>query len=158
MDVYSRLVYLRENRFMGSLAYKLLKLLGAEIPRPVKVGRHFLLVHGGGVVIHSRTVIEDDVRVYQGITLGRADMHVPGRSSRFQGILVRSGAIIGAGAKILCKEGILTVGRDSVIGANAVLLSSTGDGEIWAGVPARLIGHVAPELCRHCDHVSLGGM
>jgi serine O-acetyltransferase len=35
---------------------------------------------------------------------------------------------------------VLRVGRGSVVGANAVLLESTGENEIWAGVPARRVG------------------
>lgn len=44
------------------------------------------------------------------------------------------------GAKVLCKEGVLTVGKNTIIGANAVLLESTGDNEIWVGIPAKKIG------------------
>jgi serine O-acetyltransferase len=41
---------------------------------------------------------------------------------------------------VLCKEGVLHVGRGTVLGANAVLLDSTGEGETWAGLPARKVG------------------
>jgi serine O-acetyltransferase len=61
--------------------------------------------------------------------------------SRFEGIEVDDDAILCPGAKILCGEGILRVGRGAVIGANAVLLESVGENEIWAGVPARRVGH-----------------
>jgi serine O-acetyltransferase len=116
---------------IGRLAYLALKVLGVELPRSVKVGRNLYLVHGGfGVVIHPMTVIEDDVRIYPGVTVGRGDVYRSASGSRFEGLVIRSGAILGAGAKILCSEGVLVVGRDSVIGANAVLTQSTGDGEI----------------------------
>ncbi|MFQ7842579.1 MAG: acyltransferase, partial [Thomasclavelia spiroformis] len=51
---------------------------------------------------------------------------------------IKEGAILCAGAKILGK-GQLTVGRNTIIAANAVLLSSTGDNEVWAGIPAKKI-------------------
>lgn len=140
-DVYTRLVYARRSRFFGSLAYFLLKLLGAEIPRPVQVGKDFLLLHGGfGVVIHPRTVIGDRVRVYPGVTLGRADVQLPISESAFEGIVVEDDCILSSGAKILCKQGVLRIGRGTIVGANAVLLESTGENEIWAGVPARCVG------------------
>jgi len=140
-DVYTRLVYARRSRLFGSLAYFLLKLLGAEIPRPVQIGKDFLLLHGGfGVVIHPRAVIGDRVRVYPGVTLGRADVQLPISESAFEGIVVEDDCILSSGAKILCKQGVLRIGRGTIVGANAVLLESTGENEIWAGVPARCVG------------------
>lgn len=119
----------------------MLKLLGAEIPPSVKFGVGCLLLHGGfGVVIHPKSEIGERVRIYPGVTLGRADIQHPADQSAFEGIRVEDDAILCTGAKILCKQGILTVGKGSLIGANAVLLESTGENEIWVGMPARCIG------------------
>jgi len=140
-DIYSRLVYARKIPLVGGLAYYLLKLLGIEIPGPVRVGEELELAHGGfGVVIHPKTSIGNHVKIYPGVTLGRADIYRPADQSAFEGIIIEDNAILCPGAKILCKEGVLRVGRGSVIGANAVLLQSTGENEIWAGVPARCVG------------------
>lgn len=140
-DVYTMLVYARRWPLIGRVAYLLLKLLGAEIPRAVKIGRDFLLLHGGfGVVIHPKTIIGDRVRIYPGVTLGRADVHRPAEQSAFEGIVVEDDVILASGAKVLCRQGILRIGRGTVVGANAVLLESTGENEIWAGVPARCLG------------------
>ena len=140
-DVYTRLVNARAIPLIGGLAYYTLKLLGVEIPRQVKIGQDFELAHGGfGVVIHPHTTIGHRVKVYPGVTIGRADIFKPAEQSRFEGIVVEDDAILSPGAKILCKEGILRVARGSVVGANAVLLESTGVNEIWAGVPARCVG------------------
>ena len=140
-DLYTSLVYARHWPCIGRLAYFTLKLLGAEIPRAVRVGCDFELAHGGfGVVIHSRSTIGDRVKIYPGVTLGRADIYRPAAQSKFEGITIQADAILCPGAKILCKEGILTVGRGTVVGANAVLLQSTGEWEIWAGAPARCVG------------------
>jgi serine O-acetyltransferase len=140
-DVYTRLVYARNLPLVGSVAYYILKLLGIEIPRPVKVGGQLELAHGGfGVVIHPQTRIGERVKIYPGVTLGRADIYRPVNQSSFEGIIIEDDVILCPGAKILCKQGILKVGRGSVIGANAVLLESTGENEIWAGVPARRVG------------------
>jgi serine O-acetyltransferase len=140
-DLYTALVYARQWPVVGRLAYYTLKLLGAEIPRAVRVGRDFELAHGGfGVVIHSRSTIGDRVKIYPGVTLGRADIYRPAAQSKFEGITIESDAILCPGAKILCKEGVLMVGRGTVVGANAVLLQSTGEWEIWAGSPAQRVG------------------
>lgn len=52
---------------------------------------------------------------------------------------IQDDVIICAGAKILCKDK-LCIGKGTIIAANSVLLKSTGENEIWAGVPAKCIG------------------
>ena len=140
-DLPSSLVYARSWPLVGRLAYYALKLLGVEFPRQVPVGPGFELAHGGvGVVIHSKSRLGARVKIYPGVTLGRADIHRPIEQSRFQAIVIEDDVILAPGAKVLCKEGVLRVGRGTVVGANAVLLQSTGEDEIWAGVPARCVG------------------
>ena len=141
MDLYTRLVTLRRKPLVGKLAYYLLKLLGAEIPCSVPVGEGFELAHGGfGAVVHSKTIIGKRVKLYPGVTLGRADIYIPASQSKFEGIVIEDDVILSPGCKVLCKAGVLRVGRGSVIGANAVLLESTGEDELWAGNPARCVG------------------
>lgn len=141
-DFYSALVYARDVPVIGVFAYYFLKLMGVEIPRAVRFGKDFILVHGGfGVVIHPSTTIGDGVKVYPGVTLGRADIHLPIEDSPFKGIFVEDDVILSPGAKILGREGTLRIGKGTIVGANAVLLESTEPGEIWAGVPARRVGH-----------------
>jgi serine O-acetyltransferase len=140
-DFYTRLVYARQLPVVGKFFYYLLKLLGSEIPMSVPVGLDFILEHGGhGVVIHSLAKIGNRVHIYQGVTLGRADIYLPITQSQFEGIEIGDDVILSPGCKVLCKEGILKVGAGTVVGANAVLLQSTGENEIWAGSPARCVG------------------
>ncbi|MEI6289324.1 MAG: serine acetyltransferase [Chloroflexota bacterium] len=141
MSIYERLVYARNNKVFGRFAYILLKLLGAEIPCSVNIGKGFLLHHGGvGVVIHPKTVVGERVGIYPGVTLGRSDVFLPASQSLFAGIDVGDDVILGAGSKVLCEKGILKIGNGTVLGANAVLLNSTGINEIWAGIPAKKVG------------------
>jgi len=140
-DLPTSLVYAREWPLIGRLAYYALKLLGVEIPRSVKVGRGLELAHGAfGLVVHSRTMIGERVKLYPGVSLGRADIYRPAGQSQFEGIVIEDDVILAPGAKVLCKQGVLRVGRGTMVGANAVLLQSTGAWEIWAGVPAKCIG------------------
>lgn len=140
-DGYTTLLYARQSPIFGKLAYFTLKILGVEVPRSVQIGRDCLLVHGGfGTVIHPKSKIGHRVKIYPGVTLGRADIYRPMEESRFKGIEVDDDVILCPGAKVLCQEGILHIRRGAVIGANAVLLESVGENEIWAGVPARRVG------------------
>ena len=140
-DLYTSLLYARQNRILGRAAYVLLKLLGVEVPLSVPVAPGCQLEHGGfGVVIHSKARLGSRVKIYPGVTVGRADIYRPAVQSKFQGIVIEDDVILCPGAKVLCKEGVLRVGRGAVIGANAVLLESTGEDEIWAGAPARCVG------------------
>ncbi len=140
-DFITSLVYTRKNRIFGKTAYYLLKILGMEIPVQVDIGEELEIAHGGfGIVIHSKAKIGNRVKIYPGVTLGRGDIYQSMKVSEFQGIRIEDDVILSPGCKVLGKSGILSVGQGSVIGANAVLLNSTGDWEIWAGIPARKIG------------------
>ena len=140
-DIYTSLLYARQKPLVGKAAYFLLKLLGAEVPLSVPLGAGCQLEHGGfGVVIHSKAKLGAQIKIYPGVTLGRADIYRPAEQSRFEGIVIEDDVILSPGAKVLCKAGVLTVGRGTVVGANAVLLESTGEYEIWAGAPARCVG------------------
>ncbi len=141
MDFTTRLAYASKKTLIGKFAYLILKLMGVELPRSVPIGTDLEIAHGGfGVVIHSKAQIGNRVKLYPGVTLGRADIYKAATDSQFEGILIEDDVILSPGCKVLCREGILRVGRGTVVGANAVLLESTGDGEIWAGMPARCIG------------------
>jgi serine O-acetyltransferase len=145
-DIYTRLVYARRMRLFGRAAYLLLKLLGLEIPRSVAVGPGLTIEHGGfGTVIHSSTIIGSRVKLYPGVTVGRADIYRAAAQSAFERVVIEDDVILSPGCKVLGKNGELRVGQGSVVGANAVLLSSTGPYEIWAGAPARLVGHRAAD-------------
>jgi serine O-acetyltransferase len=139
----NRMLKYRKYRLTRRFATELIRLFGVELPLSVKLGKDVYFGHNAiGTVIHNNTTIEDNVKIYQNVTLGRADIHIPWEKSKMKGIVVKEGAILCAGAKILCKEGILTIGKNSVVAANAVLLNSIGDNEIWGGIPAKKIGNV----------------
>ncbi len=125
------------------MAKELNYLLGVDIPRCVVIGDNVSFPHNSfGTVIHDNTVIKDNVKIYQNVTLGRADVYKSTKDStlEFKEFLIKEGACICAGAKLICKKGTLVVGENAVVGANAVLLNSIGDNEIWCGVPATFIG------------------
>lgn len=122
-----------------------LMLLGCEIPPEVKIGKRFEIPHNGnGVIIHETTVIGDGVRIYQGVSVGRQDTHVPVDLlpvSPRGGIIIHDGVLLGAGAKVFFRSGqTVELGEGCVIAANAVLTQSVPAGEIWGGIPAKKLG------------------
>lgn len=136
-----RIAKLQKIPVIGLLFRFMLLILGVEIPKRVILGKNVEFPHNSvGTVIHPYTTIKDRVKIYQNVTLGRADIYVDYSKSKMKGIIVEEGAVICAGAKVLCKEGTLVIGKNSIIAANAVLLTSTQDNEIWAGNPAKKIG------------------
>jgi serine O-acetyltransferase len=138
-----QLLRCRGRRGFGRLVDRGLPLLGVDIPPTVQIGRNLSLVHGAfGLVVHENTVIGDDVKLYQGVTIGRLDVHLPPERTRPGGrVVIRHHVIIGANAVVLYRSGEdLTIGEDAVIGAGAVVNGdSVGAGEIWAGNPARKV-------------------
>lgn len=90
-------------------------------------------------MFHPKTEIGRRVRIFQGVTIGKSR---PWDGTQKEGgCIVKDDAILCAGCKILFGEEKLIVGEGTVIGANAVLTQSTGDWEIWAGIPAKKIGN-----------------
>jgi len=95
------------------------------------IGRRVFIDHGFGVVIGQTTVIEDDVLIYQGVTLGGVSL-TPGKRHP----TIKSGVVIGAGAKVL---GNITIGANSKVGANSVVVREVPDNSTAIGIPAHVI-------------------
>jgi len=104
-------------------------LTGVEIHPGATIGRRFFIDHGMGVVIGETAIIGDDVLMYHQVTLGGRTL---GPVKRHPTIGNR--VLIGAGAKII---GAITVGDDSKIGANALVVHDIPPGSIVTGVPSR---------------------
>ncbi len=98
---------------------------GIDIHPGAEIGRRFVIDHGTGVVIGETAVIGDNVRLYQGVTLGALSLP-PGAGDRLRGKkrhpTIEDDAIIYAGATIL--GGDTVVGARSVIGGNVWLTES----------------------------------
>ncbi|PCJ99924.1 MAG: serine O-acetyltransferase [Zetaproteobacteria bacterium] len=119
-------------RFMANITRF---LTGIEIHPEANIGKNFFIDHGTGVVIGQTTVIEDDVTIYHGVTLGGVGR--VGHVDEKRHPTLKNGAIIGSGAQVL---GDITIGVHSKIGANSVVTSDIPDGMTAIGIPARVIG------------------
>lgn len=132
----SRLIYARRGP-LRRVTKELLALYGMEVPSETEVGTGLRIMHRGfGTVIHQQVRIGNDVTIFQNVTIGRADPWIAGSDSRMEAIVIGDGAMLCPGAVVVCKDGVLSVGAGSIIGANSVLTESTGPNEIWAGAPA----------------------
>ena len=139
-------VKLRKGKILSKIISHILLNKGIDIPPEVIIGNNVKFPHNSvGTVIHNNTVIEDNVRIYQNVTIGRSDIFRPYKESKMKNIIIKENAIICAGAKIFCKEGTLTIGRNSIVAANAVLLNNNEDNEVWGGIPAKKIKDIKYE-------------
>lgn len=110
-------------------------LTGIEIHPEANIGKRLFIDHGTGVVIGQTAIIEDDVTIYHGVTLGgvgRADQKGTKRHPT-----IAQGAMIGAGAQVL---GDITVGKNAKVGANSVVTNDIPEGATALGIPARVVG------------------
>ena len=137
MGAVERLVAWRRFRPVREL----LMLYGIDMPAAVIVGRDLQLIHRGiGCVFHPDTTIGDRVQIYHQVTIGRADAYLPKEHMAAMRVEIGDDVVIFPGAKVLGRRGTLRIGNGSIIAANAVVLQSTGENEIWAGAPARCVG------------------
>ena len=102
-----------------------------DIHPAAKIGHGIMFDHATGIVVGETSVIENDVSILQGVTLGGT-----GKESGDRHPKVREGVMIGAGAKIL---GNIEVGKYAKIGANSVVLNPVPEYATAAGVPARIV-------------------
>lgn len=101
---------------------------GITIGAHAQIGRRLVIEHFGGIVIHGHAVIGDDCMIRQGVTIGNKNRDRP-----LEAPIIGSRVDIGAGAKIL---GLVRVGDDCSIGANAVVIKDVPARSIAVGVPA----------------------
>jgi serine O-acetyltransferase len=102
-----------------------------DIHPAAQIGQRVFIDHGTGVVIGETTIIEDDVLIYQGVTLGGVSLKQGKRHPT-----IKQGAVIGAGAKVL---GNIVVGEFAKIGANSVVVKAVPDCSTAIGIPAHVI-------------------
>jgi serine O-acetyltransferase len=102
-----------------------------DIHPAVRLGRGIFLDHATGLVVGETAVIEDDVSMLQGVTLGGTGKEAGDRHPK-----VRRGAMIGAGAKIL---GNIEIGEGARIAAGSVVLRPVPAHATVAGVPAKVV-------------------
>ena len=113
-------------RIIGEMAHS---DTGIDIHPGATIGKSFFIDHGTGTVIGETTIIGDNVRVYQGVTLGAKSFPKGDDERLIKGLprhpIVEDDVIIYAGATIL---GRITIGREAVIGGNVWITKDVPQG------------------------------
>jgi serine O-acetyltransferase len=103
-----------------------------DINPAAKIGRGIFLDHATGFVVGETAVIEDDVSILHGVTLGGT-----GKENEDRHPKIRHGVMLGAGAKIL---GNIEVGHCARVASGSVVLKDVPNNVTVAGVPAKIVG------------------
>ena len=119
------------SQFMRSLT-------GIEIHPGATIGKRFFIDHGMGVVIGETAEIGDNVTLYHGVTLGGVSLNKGKRHPT-----LGNNVVVGAGAKIL---GAITIGDNTRVGANAVVVKPTPPNSVVVGVPGQVIERSQPRM------------
>jgi serine O-acetyltransferase len=110
-----------------------------------RIGKGIMVDHGHDIVIGETAVVEDNVSIMQGVTLGGTGKETGDRHPK-----IRQGVLVGAGAKIL---GNIEIGHCSRVAACSVVLHDVPPNRTVAGVPAKVVGYAGcEEPARAMDH------
>ncbi len=117
-----------------------------DINPAVRVGKGIFWDHATGIVVGETALIEDDVSILQGVTLGGTGKEDGDRHPK-----IRHGVLIGAGAKVL---GNIEIGECSRVASGSVVLKPVPARTTVAGVPARVVGQAGcAEPARSMDQI-----
>jgi serine O-acetyltransferase len=143
--------WVHQLKFLGRMSSQFTRwFTGIEIHPGATIGRGLFIDHGMGVVIGETAEIGEYVTLYHGVTLGGTSLN---RGKRHPTIGDR--VVIGAGAKVL---GAITIGEDSRIGANAVVVKPVPANAVVVGVPGQNVARSKPHTAQDApdlDHTSL---
>ncbi len=114
------------------------EVFGVDIHPAARIGNGIMIDHATGVVVGETAVIEDNVSMLHGVTLGGTGKETGDRHPK-----VRKGVLIGAGAEIL---GNVEIGAGAKVGAGSVVLTDVPPHVTVAGVPAVVVGGTDSEM------------
>ena len=122
------------NRHMMAFFFQNIgsEIFGVDIHPAAQIGCGIFLDHATSFVVGETAIIEDNVSILHEVTLGGT-----GKEEGDRHPIIRSGVLIGAGAKIL---GRVTIGECAKIGAGSVVLDDVPPHTTVAGVPAVIVG------------------
>ncbi len=103
---------------------------GVELPNRAEIGGGVFMPHANGIVIHIDAKIGCNCNISQQVTIGVGGSNPSGTPT------IGDRVFLGPGAKIF---GLITVGNDVAIGANAVVLKDLADHVVAVGIPAKVI-------------------
>jgi serine O-acetyltransferase len=103
---------------------------GIDIHPGARIGHHFTIDHGTGVVIGATCIIGNNVKLYQGVTLGAKSFPLDDDGNPIKGIprhpIIEDNVTIYSNATVL---GRITIGKDATIGGNIWITESVKPGD-----------------------------
>jgi len=145
MDGYRALFFYRLQQSSSVRRYRLLRvgvrffnamLNRIELDPRAEIGAGCVILHGQCIVVGFSCILGENVTIHQGVTIGAIAGKV--KNGRVDPI-IEDGVMLGAGAKVL---GPVRVGKNSIIGANAIVLDDIPANSIAVGVPAKVVRQV----------------
>ena len=120
-------------------------LTGIEIHPGAKIGKNLFIDHGMGVVVGETSEIGDNVTIYHMVTLGGISPSINSNNQRNikRHPTLMDNVVVGSGAQIL---GPVVVGKNSKIGANAVVTKNVEENAVMIGIPAKNVGTATEEF------------
>ena len=120
-------------------------LTGIEIHPKAKIGKNLFIDHGMGVVIGETSEIGDNVTIYHMVTLGGISPSINSDSQRQvkRHPTLMDNVVVGSGAQIL---GPIVIGKNSKVGANAVVTKDVPENAVMIGIPAKNVGTTSGEF------------
>jgi len=129
---FAHLLWKARFRFLARLVQRTAQFLtGVDIHPAAKIAGGFFIDHGTGVVVGETCEIDEDVTIYQGVTLGGVSIK---REKRHP--TLRKNVVVGTGAKVL---GPIVIGENSRIGANSVVVKDVPPNCTVVGIPGRVV-------------------
>ncbi len=116
---------------LSFLASMMHRRTGCEIYYSTEIGKGLNIQHGFGIVIGPRFKIGDNFTIHQGVTLGQKNLNSPNEK-----IIIGDNVTLFAGASVL---GNITIGDNTKVGANSLLLDNADPDSIYVGSPAKKI-------------------
>ena len=113
-------------------------IFGVDIHPAAALGCGIMLDHATGLVVGETAVVEEDVSILHGVTLGGT-----GKASGDRHPKIRRGVLIGANASII---GNVEIGEGAKVGAGSVVMETVPPHVTVAGVPAVIVGKPVGEI------------
>lgn len=114
------------------IEYLIRILYSSDISCKAKIGKGFRIMHGHDIVIGANVVIGDYCKIFNGVTLGNKNTEIPDSKQP----TLQDNVVISTGAKVL---GGITIGANSIVGANSVVINDIPENSIAVGIPSRVV-------------------
>ncbi len=129
---FAHRLWVNNMKFLGRFVSHVGRFMtGIEIHPGAQIGHGFFIDHGMGVVIGETAEIGDNCTLYHGVTLGGTSWAKEKRHPT-----LGDNVVIGSGAKVL---GPFTVGDNSKIGSNSVVVKEVPESATVVGIPGKIV-------------------